>query len=141
MIESQVRELQALLERKIDERGATKAEIEQGLGWEEGAIGRLLAGEEPLTVEQVFAILGVIRVDSDVFFTELSGPITGTLPLKLAELKTLIGGVVNLLVRNDVITADALANAVAAQAIGTARPPHGRGASRDRSQSPPSLEP
>ncbi len=119
MVESQVRKLQTLLERKIEERGYTQLEVEKAVGWEKGTLDRLLTGEVELSVKQAFMILGVIGVDPEAFFAELYGLASGALPAELAELKSVVGSVVNLLVKNGVVTADAVVSAVAAQA----RPP------------------
>ena len=55
-----------------------------------------------------------IGVDPDAFFAELYGLTAGPLPSELAELQAMIGSIVNLLVKNDVVTAGAVARAVAA---------------------------
>ncbi len=115
MIESEVRKLHTLLERKIEETGYTQLEVEEALGWEEVTIAQLLAGEEELRVRQVFVILEVIGVDPKAFFAELYGLATGELSAELAELKALVGSVANLLVENGVVTAADLVSAVAAQ--------------------------
>ncbi len=122
MIESQVRKFQTLLERKIHQRGHEESDVEEDLGWEAGTIRRLLTGKEELGVRQVLAILGVIDVDPKAFFAELYGLTVGGLSADVAELKNMVGSVANLLVKNGVVTADELMNAVAAQAAETGPP-------------------
>ena len=114
MIDIHVRKLHALLKSKIDERGTTPDEVDKAVGWKAGTVGRLLAGDDELSVKQAFSILGAIGVDPDAFFAELYGLTAGPLPSELAELQAMIGSIVNLLVKNGVVTADAVARAVAA---------------------------
>lgn len=85
------------------------------MGWEEGTIARLSTGEEELGVKQALVILGAIDVAPKAFLAELYGLTAGGLTAELDELKTSIGSMVNLLVKNGVVTADAVASAVAAQ--------------------------
>ncbi len=114
MIESQVRKFHILLEKKIRQGGYKESDVEKTLSWEEGTIRQLLTGEEELMVEQMLMILDVIGVEPKVFFAELSDQVGG-LSADFAKFKTLVGNVVNLLVKNGVITAADLAIAVAAQ--------------------------
>ncbi len=116
MMETQVRKFHTLLEKKIRQRGYEESDIEESLDWEAGTIRQLLTGEQELKVEQVLAILAVIGVDQKVYFAELYGLPVGGLSAELVELKTLVDSIVNLLVKNDVVTADDLVSAVAAQA-------------------------
>ncbi len=115
MIETQVRKFHTLLEKKIRQRGYEESDVEESLDWETGSIRRLSTGEQELKVEQVLVILAVIGVDQQAFFAELYGLAVDVSPAELAELKTLVGSVVNLLVKNGVVTADDLMSAVAAQ--------------------------
>ncbi len=126
MIETQVRKFHTLLEKKIRERGYEESDVEESLDWETGTLRQLLTGEQELKVEQMLEILAVIGVDPKAYFAELYvGLPVGGLSAELVEFKTVVGSVVNLLVKNDVISAEDLMSAVAAQAAGTDGPPRG----------------
>ncbi len=107
-----------LLGKKIREQSFTELEIEDVLGWDKGHIQRLRVGFKGLHFDEVLSILGVIGVEPRAFYAELYGlpPRVEGPRVELAELSVMADGLVNLLVRDDRITAGELARAVAARA-------------------------
>ncbi len=107
-----------LLAGKIRERGFTELEVEETLGWDRRHIQQLKAGRKRPRVGEVLSILEVVGVEPAELFAELYGPPPRSEEphAMLAELSALADGLVELLVRNDRITASELARAVAARA-------------------------
>ncbi len=107
-----------LLGEKIRKHGFTESEVEEALSWNKGHLEQLMAGRRSLCVDQLSSILGVIGVEPKAFFAERYGmSLTAEeLRTEIAELSTLADSLADLLVKNKVITASALARVVAARA-------------------------
>ncbi len=108
----------AMLDRKIRERGFTRLEVEETLGWSRNHIYWLTAGSKRLRVEEMLSMLSVLGVEPGEFFAELYAepPEAEGLGAMLQELSALADGLVNLLIENGLITAGELARATAARA-------------------------
>jgi len=121
-----------LLRNKIRERGFTQLEVQAMLGWGRSYISQLLTKQKALRLEQVLMILAVIGVDSGDFFAELfptgrrpGGSWQGSVGASagafsalgepsaaVAELRSLVRGLVGLLIDREVIDVDELSTAV-----------------------------
>ena len=136
-VERQLDRILTLLRNKIRQRGFTQLEVQEVLGWGRSYISQLLTKQKSLRVEQVLLILNVIGVDPAAFFAELYPPGTtdgwrasgttddwrdiGTtaggrpdsgLNSDYRSVRSLLRGLVDLLVNQDVISAEELAAAV-----------------------------
>ncbi len=134
-VERQLDRILTLLRNKIRQRGFTQLEVQEVLGWGRSYISQLLTKQKSLRVEQVLLILNVIGVDPAAFFAELyppgataglrasgatdlsgpampgGGPDSG-LHGDYRSVRSLLRGLVDLLVNQDVISAEELAAAV-----------------------------
>jgi len=131
-IEAEIDRCLTLLRNKIRERGFTQLEVQEALGWGRSYISQLLTKQKSLRVEQVLLILQVIRVDPRDFFAELYSmpgplyaasrpprPLPSPAPAKpqqdpFGELRTMLDGLVRLLVEKQLISGEELT--VAAEA-------------------------
>ncbi|MEM7351615.1 MAG: helix-turn-helix transcriptional regulator [Acidobacteriota bacterium] len=127
IVEKEVDQVLTLLRNKIRERGFTQLQVQEALSWGRSYISQLLTKQKSLRVEQVLLILDVIGVDPAEFFAELyhypraaegfrthgsadrlasSG---GTdLPVNFEEMRSLVRGLVWLLIDKEVIDVDEL---------------------------------
>jgi transcriptional regulator with XRE-family HTH domain len=129
-VDADVDRVLTLLRNKIRERGFTQLEVQDLLGWGRSYISQLLTKQKALRLEQVLSILGVVGVDPGDFFAELypgAGALRGSwpwsaaalrgggseVPGSLTELRSLVRGLVGLLVDREVIDVDELSAAVA----------------------------
>jgi transcriptional regulator with XRE-family HTH domain len=134
-VDKDVDRVLTLLRNKIRERGFTQLEVQDMLGWGRSYISQLLTKQKALRLEQVLLILGVVGVDPSDFFAELypgrsawrgSWPWSassgrgreecladGQAAGSLGELRSLVRGLVELLVDREVIDVDELSTAVA----------------------------
>ncbi len=136
-VERQLDRILTLLRNKIRQQGFTQLEVQEALGWGRSYISQLLTRQKSLRVEQVLLILNVIGIDPAAFFAELYPPAAGFgpgagstrpgLPAmapgagtgSVAELqsnyqgvRSLLRGLVDLLVNQEIISAEELSAAV-----------------------------
>lgn len=133
-VDKDVDRVLTLLRNKIRERGFTQLEVQDMLGWGRSYISQLLTRQKALRLEQVLLILGVVGVDPSDFFAELypggsawrgswpwsagsgrgreAGAADGQPPGSLCELRSLVRGLVGLLIDREVIDVDELSTAV-----------------------------
>lgn len=132
-----------LLRKKIRERGFTQLEVQESLKWGRSYISQLLTKQKALRLEQVLLILGVIGVEPGDFFEELypaaggrwgnpsafrlfpgiEEPSRFRVPeasSSVKELRSMIRGLVGLLIDRHVIRIDDLTVAVHAAEDGYA---------------------
>lgn len=117
-IDHEVERFLSLIRNKIRERGFTQLEVQENLGWGRTYISQLLIRQKGLRVDQVISILGVIGIDPANFFAELYGANRfgeapqsagiAELHQELQELRTLLRGLVDLLLENQLIQAGEL---------------------------------
>ena len=127
IVEKEVDQVLTLLRNKIRERGFTQLQVQESLSWGRSYISQLLTKQKSLRVEQVLLILDVIGVDPAEFFAELyhypraalgytvgrgaeglgrhGG---GDLPVNFEEMRSLVRGLVWLLIDKELIDADEL---------------------------------
>ena len=124
-VEPEVDRYLTLLRNKIRERGFTQLDVQQALGWGRSYISQLLTKQKALRVEQVLAILGVIRIEPLEFFQELyaTSRYADVATLRNAEeearlrseldgLRSLVHGLTDLLLAEKVISTEDLSSAV-----------------------------
>ncbi len=134
-VERQLDRILTLLRNKIRQQGFTQLEVQEVLGWGRSYISQLLTRQKSLRVEQVLLILNVIGIDPATFFAELYPPpasgsglergVRPGLPAmapgtgSVAELhgsfqgaRSLLRGLVDVLVNQEVISAEELSAAV-----------------------------
>ena len=117
-IDHEVERFLTLIRNKIRERGYTQLEVQESLGWGRSYISQLLTRQKGLRVEQVLSMLDIIGVEPASFFAELYGSASiesapqnaGVAELRrdLREMRTLLRGLVDLLVDNNLIQAEEL---------------------------------
>ncbi len=131
IVEKEVDQVLTLLRNKIRERGFTQLQVQEALSWGRSYISQLLTKQKSLRVEQVLLILDVIGVDPAEFFGELYHyPGSGTryrgvdqagsaglrnageLPANFDEMRSLVRGLVWLLIDKEVIDVDELTTTV-----------------------------
>ena len=131
IVEKEVDQVLTLLRNKIREKGFTQLQVQEALSWGRSYISQLLTKQKSLRVEQVLLILDVIGVDPAEFFAELYHyPSTGVfpgrghvperlghqggsdLPVNFEEMRSLVRGLVWLLIDKEVIDVDELTTAV-----------------------------
>jgi len=131
IVEKEVDQVLTLLRNKIRERGFTQLQVQEALSWGRSYISQLLTKQKSLRVEQVLLILDVIGVDPAEFFGELYHyPRSGTryrgieradsvgqrnageLPANFDEMRSLVRGLVWLLIDKEVIDVDELTTTV-----------------------------
>ncbi len=115
-----------LLRNKIRQRGYTQLEVQEVLGWGRSYISQLLNRQKSLRIEQVLLVLDVIGVDPADFFAEIFPLDTSDQPVQpfsgdasIASLRgeyqsarSLLRGLVDVLVNQKIITAKELSSAV-----------------------------
>ena len=122
-VERQLDRILTLLRNKIRQRGFTQREVQEVLGWGRSYISQLLTKQKSLRVEQVLLILNVIGVDPADFFAELYPPEISASPAPgdrreaalrgdYRSVRSLLRGLVDLLVNQKVITTEELSAAV-----------------------------
>ncbi len=136
-VERQLDRILTLLRNKIRQRGFTQLEVQEVLGWGRSYISQLLTRQKSLRVEQVLLILNVIGIEPAMFFAELYPPPAygvgrerGARPGRsamappaaggsVAEMesnyqgvRSLLRGLVDLLVHQEIITPEELSTAV-----------------------------
>lgn len=121
-VERQLDRILTLLRNKIRQRGFTQLEVQEALGWGRSYISQLLTKQKSLRVEQVLLMLNVIGIDPAAFFAELYPPETSAYLARSGypaapqadyrEAQTLLRGLVDLLVQQEIISAEELAAAV-----------------------------
>jgi len=127
-VERQLDRILNLLRNKIRQRGFTQLEVQEALGWGRSYISQLLTKQKSLRVEQILLVLKVIGVDPAAFFIELYPPpadafnparraLSGdssvaALEKEYRSVRSLLRGLVDLLVNQDVVTPDELSAAV-----------------------------
>ncbi len=124
-VERQLDRILILLRNQIRQRGFTQLEVQEVLGWGRSYISQLLTKQKSLRVEQVLLILNVIGIDPAAFFAELyppdassmGQPAYGSQPDSdlrgdYREVRSLLRGLVDLLVNQEIISAEELAAAV-----------------------------
>lgn len=63
-----------LLRVRLLEARRTSAELCRDLGWEPARLERLLAGEMPLELEDLYDLLAVLEIPPTRFFSQISRP-------------------------------------------------------------------
>jgi transcriptional regulator with XRE-family HTH domain len=123
-VEKELDRILTLLRNKIRQRGFTQLEVQDVLGWGRSYISQLLTKQKSLRFEQVLLILEVIGEDPAEFFNELHSPLPSSVPSmapplqeeeirqSLGEVRSLVRGVIKLLVGKQLLTLDELATAV-----------------------------
>ena len=125
-VERQLDRILTLLRNKIRQRGFTQLEVQEALGWGRSYISQLLTKQKSLRIEQVLLILNVIGIDPAAFFAELYPPdvfaragrpmpqdrSAAALSGDYRSVQSLLRGLVDLLVNQEVITAEELSAAV-----------------------------
>lgn len=125
-VERQLDRILTLLRNKIRQRGYTQLEVQEVLGWGRSYISQLLTKQKSLRVEQVLLILNVIGVEPEAFFAELyplgsTGPLgppmssaapDASLQNDYRGARSLLRGLVDLLVHREIITTEELSAAV-----------------------------
>ncbi len=125
-VEPEVDRFLTLIRNKIRERGFTQLQVQEALGWGRSYISQLLTKQKALRVEQVLLVLSVIGIDPREFFQELYAtsfyPGAGTpapdveeetrLRRELKNLRSMVHGLADLLLGEQVISAEDLSIAV-----------------------------
>lgn len=124
-VEPEVDRYLTLIRNKIRERGFTQLEVQQALGWGRSYISQLLTKQKALRVEQVLLVLSVIGIEPQEFFRELyatsfyraaGAPVSAEeearLRRELESLRALVHGLADLLLGEQVISAEDLSAAV-----------------------------
>ncbi len=136
-VDADVDRVLTLLRNKIRERGFTQLEVQEMLGWGRSYISQLLTKQKALRLEQVLLILGVVGIDPSDFFGELYprdpaaaawrlAPVNGayaalgadldagagTFSQSFSELRSLVRGLVGLLIDRQLIDVEELSTAV-----------------------------
>ncbi len=142
LVQSEIDRVLTLLRNKIRERGFTQLEVQEALSWGRSYISQLLTKQKSLRIEQILLILNVIGVDPSEFYSELYrlntsdagdfderryGPAAygsgaglaetgraGDSGRNFQELRSLLRGLVRLLVDKKVINVDELTSVVKA---------------------------
>ncbi len=116
-----------LLGSKIREKDFTQLEVQEALGWGQSYISQLVTRQKSLRLEQVLSILQAIGVEPRIFFGELyaSAPRLGAGPYQapssalphreLEQMRSMLQGLTELLVKRGLITQRGLSQAVAEQ--------------------------
>ena len=129
IVDKEVDRCLTLLRNKIREKGFTQLQVQEALSWGRSYISQLLTKQKSLRVEQVLLILSVIGVDPAEFFAELYYP-GGAVGFENAgiysrrtqeswaggdevtrdfeEMRSLVRGLVWLLIEKDLIDVDEL---------------------------------
>ncbi len=132
IVDSEVDRYLTLLRNKIREKGFTQLEVQEALSWGRSYISQLLTKQKSLRVEQVLLILDVIGVDPAEFFAELyhgaAAPGSagwrpaggfqqpaGQLASGLEEMRSMVRGLVWLLIDKEMIDVDELTATVKAR--------------------------
>ena len=127
-VQSEVDRYLTLLRNKIREQGFTQLQVQEALGWGRSYISQLLTRQKALRIEQVLLILNVIEVDPLEFFGELyasagirypptsrqADEAASKLCGELQSLRSLVHGLTDLLLAEQVITSADLSVAVEA---------------------------
>ncbi len=135
IVDNEVDRYLTLLRNKIREKGFTQLEVQEALSWGRSYISQLLTKQKSLRVEQVLLILDVIGVDPAEFFAELyyypgapaelgdarwrspggygqpAGPLAGN----FEEMRSMVRGLVWLLIDKELIDVDELTATVKAR--------------------------
>ena len=133
IVDKEVDQVLTLLRNKIREKGFTQLQVQEALSWGRSYISQLLTKQKSLRIEQVLLILDVIGVDPGDFFAELyhypraaAGSYSasrvapraevavegGNPPVNFEEMRSLVRGLVWLLIDKELIDVDELTNAV-----------------------------
>ena len=130
IVDTEVDRYLTLLRNKIREKGFTQLQVQEALSWGRSYISQLLTKQKSLRVEQVLLILDVIGVDPTEFFAELyyfpgapyaesrwrsgQAPSRGDEQLanSFEEMRSLVRGLVWLLIDKEMIDADELTDSV-----------------------------
>ena len=131
IVEKEVNRVLTLLRNKIRERGYTQLQVQEALSWGRSYISQLLTKQKSLRVEQVLLILDVIGVDPADFFAELyympgagahAGEVRALSPVRhrggpevadnFDEMRSLVRGLVWLLIEKELVDVDELTTAV-----------------------------
>lgn len=134
IVDNEVDRYLTLLRNKIREKGFTQLEVQEALSWGRSYISQLLTKQKSLRVEQVLLILDVIGVDPAEFFAELyyypgtaagygnarwqaSGGYEpdGQLAGGFEEMRSMVRGLVWLLIDKEMIDVDELTATVKAR--------------------------
>ena len=134
IVDNEVDRYLTLLRNKIREKGFTQLEVQEALSWGRSYISQLLTKQKSLRVEQVLLILDVIGVDPAEFFAELYyypgtstsisggwrgatgyGQSTGQLAGSFEEMRSMVRGLVWLLIDKEMIDVDELTAMVKAR--------------------------
>lgn len=125
-VEPEVNRYLTLLRNKIREQGFTQLQVQESLGWGRSYISQLLTKQKALRVEQVLLVLSVIGIDPREFFQELYATplfrapvVTSASPEEearlrrdLKNLRSMVHGLTDLLLGENVISAEDLSSAV-----------------------------
>ena len=130
IVDNEVERYLTLLRNKIREKGFTQLQVQEALSWGRSYISQLLTKQKSLRVEQVLLILDVIGVEPADFFAELyyypgsglggyrsaGGYEQAEHPLAAGfeEMRTMVRGLVWLLIDKEMIDADELTETVKA---------------------------
>lgn len=134
IVDNEVDRYLTLLRNKIREKGFTQLEVQEALSWGRSYISQLLTKQKSLRVEQVLLILDVIGVDPAEFFAELyyypGAPAgygdarwrapggydpDGQLAGSFEEMRSMVRGLVWLLIDKELIDVDELTETVKAR--------------------------
>ncbi len=126
IVDNEVERYLTLLRNKIREKGFTQLQVQEALSWGRSYISQLLTKQKSLRVEQVLLILDVIGIDPADFFAELyyypgssgwraaGGYEQAGHPLaeSFKEMRSMVRGLVWLLIDKEMIDADELTTMV-----------------------------
>ncbi len=133
IVDKEVDQVLTLLRNKIREKGFTQLQVQEALSWGRSYISQLLTKQKSLRIEQVLLILDVIGIDPGDFFAELyhypraatasysPGRSVSRLaavtegsdpPGNFEEMRSLVRGLVWLLIDKELIDVDELTNVV-----------------------------
>ncbi len=130
IVDTEVDRYLTLLRNKIREKGFTQLEVQEALSWGRSYISQLLTKQKSLRVEQVLLILDVIGVEPAEFFAELyyypsapaahgtttwRSPSTGPVASGFEEMRSMVRGLVWLLIDKEMIDVDELTATVKAR--------------------------
>ena len=134
IVDKEVDRCLTLLRNKIREKGFTQLQVQEALSWGRSYISQLLTKQKSLRVEQVLLIVSVIGVEPAEFFAELYYPPGaavgfggverysqrpasvedwgGQTSSNFEEMRSLVRGLVRLLIDKELIDVDELTAAV-----------------------------